>query len=181
LEPAFVQFEVSSGHVTVDVHELHGDTIAVAAPNGAVRMTRDGYYRIDVDGDTTRVFVRRGGEAEVRPSGGSPTVIGTGDGVELVGGSTASMTALAAPAFDELDRWNYDRAGQYLGSRRSYAVSEEIYGGPELEQSGSWRDVTTYGRVWVPYAVPVGWAPYTYGRWVTDPLYGWSWVDYAPW
>jgi len=29
--------------------------------------------------------------------------------------------------------------------------------------------------------VPAGWAPYTNGRWLWDPVYGYSWVDYAPW
>jgi hypothetical protein len=27
----------------------------------------------------------------------------------------------------------------------------------------------------------VGWAPYSAGRWIHDPYYGWSWVDAAPW
>src|SRR5437867_3289512 len=26
-----------------------------------------------------------------------------------------------------------------------------------------------------------GWAPYSTGRWVADPQYGWTWVDAAPW
>ena len=39
----------------------------------------------------------------------------------------------------------------------------------------------TYGAVWVPRGVAVGWAPYSTGRWVYDPYYGWTWVDDAPW
>jgi len=29
--------------------------------------------------------------------------------------------------------------------------------------------------------LPADWAPYTTGRWIWDPRFGWSWVDVAPW
>ena len=35
--------------------------------------------------------------------------------------------------------------------------------------------------MWVPRGVAPGWAPYSTGRWVYDPYYGWTWVDDAPW
>ena len=38
-----------------------------------------------------------------------------------------------------------------------------------------------YGPVWVPQGVAAGWAPYSTGRWIWDPYYGWTWVDRAPW
>ncbi len=51
----------------------------------------------------------------------------------------------------------------------------------DLDHYGNWRVVQNYGSVWVPDAVPTGWAPYSTGRWVADPYYGWTWVDTAPW
>ena len=56
-----------------------------------------------------------------------------------------------------------------------------IYGVDDLDHYGNWRVVPNYGSVWVPDAVPAGWAPYSTGRWVADPYYGWTWVDTAPW
>ena len=76
---------------------------------------------------------------------------------------------------------------------------------PVLEDHGKWVDDGTYGTVWVPAASEVGtdfqpyvsaghwtysddtdytwvsdyswgWAPFHYGRWVTLPGYGWSWI-----
>jgi len=41
--------------------------------------------------------------------------------------------------------------------------------------------VPRYGAIWVPRGVAVGWAPYSAGRWIHDPYYGWSWVDAASW
>ena len=56
-----------------------------------------------------------------------------------------------------------------------------VYGAEELEQHGSWRTVETYGTVWVPASVSPGWVPYSAGRWIWDPRFGWTWLDEAPW
>jgi hypothetical protein len=181
-EPGFLQLEVTSGRVAVDLRELaRGSAIEVDTVNGSIRVARDGYYRIDVDSEATRVVVRRGGRATVSPVGGSIAEVATGESVEITGTSDARLTALAAPPFDEWDHWNYGRVDQYLAAPRSNAVSSDVYGADQLDQYGEWRNVETYGRVWVPSSVPAGWAPYTDGRWIWDPLYGYSWVDYAPW
>ena len=41
--------------------------------------------------------------------------------------------------------------------------------------------VPRYGSVWFPSNVASSWAPYTTGRWILDPYYGWTWIDDAPW
>jgi hypothetical protein len=41
--------------------------------------------------------------------------------------------------------------------------------------------VPEYGVVWVPRAVPVGWAPYRFGHWVWISPWGWTWVEDEPW
>jgi len=181
-DPDFLQLDVTAGHVTVDLRELrHGTGVRIDTPNAAVTINRDGYYRVDVDGETTRLAVRRGGQATTTPSNGGSSEIATGEAVEIAGTGDVQLTALAAPPFDDWDRWNYDRVDRLLAAPRSYSVPEDVYGGADLEQNGNWRYVNTYGRVWVPNSVAAGWAPYTDGRWLWDPLYGWSWVDYAPW
>jgi hypothetical protein len=60
-------------------------------------------------------------------------------------------------------------------------VSPGVYGVDDLDRHGTWRSVPTYGSVWVPRAVPAGWAPYSSGSWMYDPYYGWTWVDTEPW
>jgi len=50
----------------------------------------------------------------------------------------------------------------------------------ELAPYGRWIERGRYGWVWEPMRVPVGWRPYSRGRWVeTD--YGWTWISYEPW
>lgn len=49
-----------------------------------------------------------------------------------------------------------------------------------LSPHGRWVTVDAYGDVWIPARAPVGWQPYTVGRWAyTD--YGWTWVSLDPW
>ena len=35
--------------------------------------------------------------------------------------------------------------------------------------------------MWVPAGVAPGWSPYSTGRWIWDPRFGWTWLDDAPW
>jgi hypothetical protein len=50
----------------------------------------------------------------------------------------------------------------------------------QLVPYGEWSQLSNYGWVWAPHDVPLGWRPYTHGRWVyTD--YGWTWVSDWEW
>ncbi|MFN8640690.1 MAG: DUF6600 domain-containing protein [Candidatus Binatia bacterium] len=181
-EPDFLQLDLTQGSAVLDLRRLPaGHVIEIDTPQGAVTADRDGFYRVDVDADATRLTVRRAGSASLTPTGGQAMAVATGEAVSVRGGPATQYDLVAAPAFDEWDRWNYARADSFLAAPRAAAVAADVYGAAELERHGSWRYVETYGRVWVPYSVPVGWAPYSAGRWLWDPLYGWSWVDYAPW
>ncbi|MBX3027944.1 hypothetical protein KF840_23870 [bacterium] len=181
-EPDFLQLEVAQGSAVLDLRQLPaGHIVEIDTPQGATTVNRDGFYRVDVDAQSTRITVRRAGAASFTPLGGQPVQVATGESITLRGGAAGQLDLAAAPAFDEWDRWNYARADAGLAAPRSYAVSTDVYGVSDLDRYGGWRYVPTYGRVWVPYSVPVGWAPYSYGRWLWDPVYGYSWVDYAPW
>jgi len=50
----------------------------------------------------------------------------------------------------------------------------------QLAPYGEWFQLQSYGWVWAPHDVPLGWRPYTNGRWAyTD--YGWTWVSDWEW
>jgi hypothetical protein len=49
-----------------------------------------------------------------------------------------------------------------------------------LGRHGRWVTVGTYGNVWVPSGVAVGWRPYSAGHWVYTDAYGWTWVSDEP-
>src|SRR5882672_1742497 len=50
-----------------------------------------------------------------------------------------------------------------------------------LAPYGEWTELAPYGWVWIPRDVPVGWQPYTTGRWVYADQAGWVWVGDEPW
>src|SRR5713226_4408262 len=181
-EPDFLQLKVTSGHVSVDVRSLEpGRTLEVDTPHAAFIIERPGYYRADVTDQRTAFMTRRGGRATVTAPGGQAVAIAASSAVILEGAPTPTMQTYAAPELDTWDRWNYARTGQLIEGVSGRYVPSDVYGVRELDQYGSWRSVETYGTVWVPAGVPAGWAPYSTGRWIWDPYYGWTWVDTAPW
>lgn len=139
-----------------------------------------GRYRIDVDraAGITALTVHVG--AARIASGRSTFAVRSGQRGEF--GAAPSMGfALVQPATDTFDDWvaSRERRDDALASTRY--VSPETTGVEALDDHGTWRRVPEYGTVWFPSAVPVGWAPYRYGRWAYVSPWGWTWIDEAPW
>lgn len=182
IEPDFLQVEVTTGQASIDVRELDaGHTIEVGTPNAAFTIEHTGYYRVNVNGETTTFITRRSGRALVTPAGGRAGAISPSEQVVVQGQSSPTVETYVAPDLDDWDRWNYARTDRLLDSMSARYVSPGVAGTADLDHYGSWRVVPTYGPVWIPRGVARGWAPYSNGRWIMDPSYGWTWVDYAPW
>jgi hypothetical protein len=182
LEPDFLQFKITTGHASFDLRTLEpGHTVEVDTPNAAFTIDHPGYYRVDVNGERTSFITRRAGRATVTPASGEAFSIAPSEEVVIDGTQSPSITSYAAPQLDSWDKWNYARSDNLLDPVSARYVSPGIYGMSDLDRSGTWRTVPEYGPVWMPTAVPAGWAPYTTGAWTHDPYYGWTWVDTAPW
>jgi len=181
-EPDFVQFRVTAGHVGLDLREVAaGQTVELDTPNGAFTIERTGYYHAEVTQESTAFVTHRGGSATLTPAGGAATPIASNQQVVITGTESPRVETGAAPALTAWDRWNYQRTDYLLQPASIRYVSPGVYGGEALNQYGSWRQVETYGSVWVPAGVPAGWVPYSTGRWIWDPRFGWTWLDDAPW
>jgi hypothetical protein len=181
-EPDFLQVKVTTGTATFDLRTVEpGRTVEVDTPTAAFTIERAGYYRVNVTGERTAFITRRGGRATVTPASGEAVVIAPSEEVVIEGTSSPRVASYAAPPLDAWDTWNYARTDHLLDAVSARYVSPEAYGVSDLDRSGSWRVVPTYGSVWVPTAVQSGWVPYSTGSWTLDPLYGWTWVDTAPW
>ena len=183
LETGYLQVRVPAGHAAVDLKRLpDGQEIEVDTPNGAFLIEHTGFYRIDVDDQSTRFSSRRGGVARVVPAGGEEVEIAGGQEVVVSGTDNASLERVAVSADDAWDRWNYDRTAPLSEQPRSEQyVAGAVAGVDDLDRYGDWRETPRYGHVWVPRDVGADWAPYSDGRWVWDGYYGWTWVDYSPW
>ena len=172
----------SAGHAAFDVRELPaGHTVEIDTPNAAFTIENKGYYHVELSEDTTTFAAHRGGSATVTPAAGAATTVAPNKQIVIAGAETPNVETGAAPPLSAWDRWNYQRTAYLLQPTNAQNVSPAMYGTEELAQHGTWRTVDTYGPVWVPASVAPGWVPYSSGRWIWDPRFGWTWLDAAPW
>jgi hypothetical protein len=178
-DASFMQLRVGAGHVALDLHAIDpGDVVEIDAPGAAFTINQPGYYRVDVTPERTTFVTRRSGQATVTTATGPAGVVQPGEAV-LVDG--ANVQRAAAPEQDVWDRWNEARTAALITTTSARYVPQQVYGANELDRYGTWRVEPEYGAVWVPASVPVGWVPYSTGRWIWDPRFGWTWIDTAPW
>jgi hypothetical protein len=88
---------------------------------------------------------------------------------------------VALPQRDDFDVWSRARDRGYDASVSARYVSPDVVGYQDLDANGTWRVDATYGNVWFPSRVAVGWVPYSTGHWAWIHPWGWTWVDDAPW
>jgi uncharacterized protein DUF6600 len=181
-EPGFVQFRITAGRASLDLRGLaQAQTVELDTPNAAFTIERTGYYHADVTEDSTTFQTQRGGSATMTPAGGVASTVAGSQQVVIMGTDAARVDVGPAPGLTEWDRWNYRRTDQIVNSPSARYVAPGVYGTRELDRYGSWRAVEGYGSVWVPRAVATSWTPYSTGRWIWDPSYGWTWLDDEPW
>ncbi len=178
----YQRYQVQLGTGTI-IYRVLRDSSAhaeVDTPSVAVRPTQQGDYRISVLEDGSTQITVRSGELEVySPRGTQRLQAGR---TMLVRGDSSDpefqMTDQIAP--DQLDDWSANRDRQLLASQSYQHVSRDIYGADDLDNYGNWVP-SQYGNVWEPQTSGTDWAPYSDGQWVSEPYYGWTWVDAAPW
>ncbi|HZF11836.1 MAG TPA: DUF6600 domain-containing protein [Thermoanaerobaculia bacterium] len=86
-----------------------------------------------------------------------------------------------APSYDQTpgtDQGYYDEGYNEQAYNQGRADVSIFYG--NLSPYGRWIQRGSYGWVWEPTHVRVGWRPYTEGRWVNTD-YGWTWLSDEPW
>ncbi len=182
LNPESIRFRVSEGHVSLDIRAYDSENdVEVDTPNAAIIVERSGYYRIDVSGESTSVSVHRSGKVTVMPAQADEFAVDAGQTVRLDGVEMPRVAFFQANATDTWDNWCLSRTDTLLNAASVRYVSPDIYGIKDLDQAGEWENVPEYGPVWIPTDIPSGWAPYSSGSWMRDPIYGWTWVDAESW
>jgi len=176
------QFYLGEGVASFNIRRLDRDeTIEVNTPNMAVTLEGPGNYRVEVDEDGNSRVVVRSGRAIVAANGREVTVEDSEIRVYGVDRPRYEIFALRPP--DPLDRWVDERDDRFERAYRGAYdyVSDEVIGAEELRDYGRWEQIPDYGYAWTPERVPVGWQPYTVGRWFWQDPWGWSWLSHEPW
>jgi len=176
-----VQLGLAQGTARLSVADLsQGDTLEVDTPNGALLVLNPGAYRIDVaTADSATLVSVDSGSLEVSGGDVSQTFQGA-QAVRLTGGNPVQVQSVAMAAPDGFDRWSAGRDHALASATSARYVSRDVPGYADLDGAGRWED-SPDGPVWYPAAVPVGWVPYRYGRWVWVEPWGWTWVEDEPW
>jgi hypothetical protein len=174
------RLQLATGTIVYRVLRNADAQAEIDTPSIAAKPAREGEYRISVFDDGTTQITVRSGELEINGPRGSER-IDAGKSVLVRGDpSDPEFQPTYELARDQFDGWCDDRDRQLLASQSYRYVSPDIEGAEDLDRYGTWVP-SQYGTVWAPRSVDPGWAPYSDGHWVSEPYYGWSWVDYAPW
>jgi hypothetical protein len=168
-------------HGTIDARVRNREvaqSFSVETLEARATLLEPGRYRFDAgaEPETTAVSAEQGA-ARVESRGNSLD-LRAGKRAEVWRDGDMRLGDMQPDGFDEwaLER---DRRAEVVQSARY--VSPEMTGYESLDDHGDWRELPDYGPVWMPRAVPVGWAPYRAGRWAWVAPWGWTWIDEAPW
>ncbi len=172
-------FNLENGSVNIALaRPAQNEFSSVTVDGIRIDLAAPGRYRIDAGhGGPSRVTVFTG-YASVQTGGNA---INVESGQALVLGAGLSRTAFERATTTSLDQWASSRDDRYRNVQSARYVSPYMTGYEELDFHGDWIADADYGNVWVPRAVPVGWAPYRSGQWRWVRPWGWTWVDQAPW
>jgi hypothetical protein len=173
---------IASGRVILRMRTLEpGDSALVDTPYIQIQINRPGLYRIDVAPERQHtVLMVRDGEADVRFGGGTQQIL-PGHMATISSADPANIALQSGFGTDGFDAWSAVRDRRYDTSTSARYVSSEMVGASDLDVYGAWESYATYGNVWFPTTVAVGWAPYRFGQWAWVAPWGWTWVDDAPW
>ncbi|HEY8876193.1 MAG TPA: DUF6600 domain-containing protein [Roseateles sp.] len=148
---------------------------------GIAQPEREGLYRVEQLDRGSKVYVWQGRMRFEWARGASPVAVGTGEQVEFwwPDGPRAERGPLYSDGFGDWVLADSREEGDRPVARY---VSPEMTGAEDLDRYGRWETAPDYGTVWIPTTVAVAdWAPYRYGHWAWSRLWGWTWVDDAPW
>ena len=177
-----VQIQLAQGTADLRVLRLEDDeSYEIDTPNLAFSILRPGEYRIEVNADgSSSVVSVVNGDGEVT-AGGQAYNVARGQQYSFSGTDEVSYGSEALPQPDDFQQWNLQRDQREDKMASAQYVSRDVIGYEDLDDNGSWRDDPTYGHVWFPNGVAVGWAPYHDGHWAFVAPWGWTWVEDEPW
>jgi len=183
LDDEIVQIELTEGVLNLSVRRVFaGQVYEINTPTLAFVVDRAGKYRVDIApaGDSTMITVFDG-SGSVYGSNNASYSVSRGLSYRFRDSDLRDYEVFDLPREDAFDRWCYERDDRYERSVSRRYVSEDMIGYADLDNHGSWSTAPTYGSIWYPSRVDVGWAPYRHGRWAWIDPWGWTWVDNSPW
>jgi hypothetical protein len=182
LDDNTVQIQLTSGSLNIRVRRLDDNNdYEVDTPNLAFSVSQPGSYRIEAsdDGTYTVVGIRDGGGQAT--GNGQTYTLHSGQQTTFSGTDSLNADVVQIGDPDPFDTWSYNRDNRFEHSRSAQYLAPDVVGYEDLDDNGDWRDDPSYGHVWFPNSVEVGWAPYHTGHWDWIAPWGYTWVDDSAW
>ena len=183
-----VVLQLQDGTLALRLAAVDGDAfgpVEVRTREGRWLPRRPGHYRFDRETDATQASVWRG-ELQFEGFDSALTItenrradlwLDRPDGTRRA----ATRFAWANVERDGFADWVARDERQDDAPRTARYVPPGITGWQDLDRHGDWIADSDQGPLWLPTAVPAGWAPYQTGRWAWVSPWGWTWIDAAPW
>jgi hypothetical protein len=187
LDAQAVALHLQDGTLALRLAAIDGDAfgpVEVRTREGRWLPRRPGHYRLDRESDATQASVWRG---ELQFEGfDSALTIPEGRRADLwldgpEGRRSATRYAWAPVQRDGFADWVARDERHDDAPQTARYVPPGITGWQDLDRHGDWIADSDQGPLWLPRAVPVGWAPFQVGRWAWVSPWGWTWIDAAPW
>ena len=181
LDDRTAQLQLFAGSIEVHLrHFLYGDAFEIDTLNLALTLGA-GEFRIEADpnGTSTSIAVHRG--AAEASGGGESYDLRAAQLYTFTGTDKLTDIATSTPRADDFEDWCQSREQRENDSPSARYVSRDVDGYYDLDDSGDWQSDPDYGPVWLPRALPPGWAPYHFGHWVFISPWGWTWVGEEKW
>ncbi|MEO6800298.1 MAG: FecR family protein, partial [Rhodanobacter sp.] len=183
LNEQMAQIELTQGTLNLTVRHLDdGQSYEVDTPTVALVINQPGNFRVDIDGDATRVTALEG-KATVYGENNAQREVFAGRSYRFVDSSltNVAISDVGDSSSDSFGGWVDQREQRYSQYQSNQYVPDDMVGAQDLDQYGEWQDNTDYGAVWYPRNVAVDWAPYRDGHWAYIAPWGWTWIDSMQW
>ena len=174
---------VEQGSIYLDIENLDNEKgIEIQTPDCGIFILDKGVYRVNVSENAQTEVLVMEGIAEVAGRESSRNVR-ENQKIVMSGGEIEERPYyFTASEKDNFDLWNEAQSSQLSYAR--YGTSRYLQNGYEdteyeMSRSGRWSYMPEFrSYAWIPYNTQSDWMPYSNGRWVWTPFYGYTWVSY---
>ena len=176
--------DLDQGEAEFKVGKRDDSEFHVTVKKKTIVLEHSGSFRVtSTNADPLEVVVWKG-EITVRDSdSGGEVSVKKNETFVLDAMDTARYALDQGAESDELDQWSKQR-DDYLSayaSGRGQFQSPYQYGTGDLNYYGQYFSDPTYGTLWQPTGVNLGWDPFANGYWIYSPGFGYTWVSAYPW
>ena len=158
------------------------DACSITAGGQEITLAHGAHLRVNRSASNLALAVFKG-EAEVQNPNGSVRVK-KDETLNLDLNDPTQYQLVKGIDPNSYDNWNQQRdkyRQTYASNHHDGYNSLYSYGWSDLNYFGGFYPYGSYGMLWRPFGVGMGWDPFADGAWMYYPGYGYMWVSGYPW